>query len=195
MSDCSAFRHLLSLSAAGDLEAAKSSEVRDHVALCQACRDEEACFVVLISSARRAFSLGDALPDDVRQRVAREAAARARRRGWNGLRVPLSAILGPVPRPGILATITAVLIALVVLPLSLPKAARQTAPADSVKVEVATDGKAVRLAWSDGTKTSYTVYKSSDPRPVARAEAHRVRGNVWVDDDPGSAPVVFYRIE
>jgi len=62
-------------------------------------------------------------------------------------------------------------------------------------VVVVADHGVVRLAWSDGRKESYTVYKSQDPRSFARGEAHRVQGNVWTDPDPASSQVIFYRIE
>jgi hypothetical protein len=73
-------------------------------------------------------------------------------------------------------------------------------PADHAVREVTTiqvvaeDGQ-VRLAWSDGVKDSYTVYKSADPRDLTSGEVHFIRGNIWTDRNPGTSPVVFYRIE
>ena len=53
----------------------------------------------------------------------------------------------------------------------------------------------VKLAWSDGTRGAYRVYKSTDPRDLDRAEVHVVKGNVWTDSEAGTGPIVFYRIE
>jgi len=76
------------------------------------------------------------------------------------------------------------------------KAAPTPSQQDEIsKLEVVADRGVVRLAWSDGVKASYTVYKTVDPRLVGRGEAHVVRGNVWVYTHPESSPVVFYRIE
>ena len=57
------------------------------------------------------------------------------------------------------------------------------------------DGPAVRVAWHNGEKGTYTVYKSTDPRAISAGEAHVVRGHVWTDTDPGVSPVIFYRVE
>lgn len=57
------------------------------------------------------------------------------------------------------------------------------------------EGGAVRLAWANGEKEFYTVYKSTDPREFARGEAHVVQGNVWTDKEADSSPVVFYKVE
>ncbi len=53
----------------------------------------------------------------------------------------------------------------------------------------------VRLAWSNGARDGYTVYKSHDPRRLSHAEAHQVDGTIWTDTDSESAPIVYYRIE
>ncbi len=192
MSDCSRYEILLPLSARGDLGERERPAVQAHLAVCQACRDEEAKFLAVISVSRAALVADHELPAFVRSRIAREAAARSARRSW---RLPLP-ILDLKARPGLLATVTAMLVALLVLPVAL-RTGTGGMPAGeaAVRIEVVTDGRTVHLGWSDGTRSSYTVYKSSDPRAVTRGEAHHVRGNAWTDDDPCSSPVIFYTIE
>ena len=192
MSDCSRYKILLPLSARGDLGEREMSAIQAHLAVCQACRDEEAKFLTVISVSRAALVADHELPAFVRGNIAQEAAARSTRGSW---RLPLP-ILDLKARPGLLATVSAMLVALLVLPVALRSGAgNQPAGEAAVKIEVVTDGRTVHLGWSDGTRGSYTVYKSSDPRAVTRGEAHHVRGNAWTDDDPGSSPVVFYAIE
>lgn len=133
------------------------------------------------------------MPEISRRRIAVEAAGQAKHRPWvAGLRG--FGLWSPSPGPGFLATAVAAVIALVLLPVALR---RSPAPyrESAVKVEVESHGSAVLLAWTDGSRDSYTVYKTSDPRNLRRAEVHRVKGNSWVDENPGSSQVVFYRIE
>jgi hypothetical protein len=192
MSDCSRYKILLPLSARGDLGEREIPAIQAHLAVCQACRDEEAKFLSVISVSRAAMAADHELPPFVRSKIAREAAVRSARRSW---RLPLP-ILDLQARPGLLATVTAMLVALLVLPVALRTGGgNQPAGEAAVRIEVVTNGRTVHLGWSDGTRSSYTVYKSSDPRAVTRGEAHRVRGNAWTDNDPESSPVVFYTIE
>jgi hypothetical protein len=74
---------------------------------------------------------------------------------------------------------------------------RVNAPDSSIsKLEVVADRTGtVHLAWSDGEKGSYTIYRMTDPRDLGRAEAHVVKGNAWVDDERDASKVVFYRVE
>ena len=126
----------------------------------------------------------------VRRRVALKAAEATK--GLRGWLHPLPA--EAYPRPGMFAAAAAVVVALALLPITLR---HQGGPGDQgvTKIEVVASQGVVRLAWSDGNKTTYTVYKSQDPRSFARGEAHRVQGNVWTDSDPASSQVIFYRIE
>ena len=98
-------------------------------------------------------------------------------------------------RPATLATGVAVLLALLVLPAVIRQKENRGQPDAVSTISVTTDGPSVRLAWSDGSRYSYTVYKSHDPRVFSRAEAHVIRGDSWVDRDADGAPIVFYRIE
>jgi hypothetical protein len=86
-------------------------------------------------------------------------------------------------------------LALVSLPVALRHSSGPAQNAEISAIQITTDGGVVRLAWSDGSRDSYTVYKSSDPRALGQAEAHVVRGNVWTDSRPQSSQIVFYRIE
>ena len=169
------------------------SRLQAHLSLCEGCRRERARYSAMVGMAKESYKGEYRLPDVVRMRIAREAAERVARRPWSLPMFGLGSWSLP-PRPGLLATLTAATIALVVLPIALRTGSKPAHEA-AVQIQVVNEGGAVRLAWSDGTKSSYTVYKSSDPREVARAEIHRVKGNVWTDEDPGSSPIVFYRIE
>ncbi len=88
----------------------------------------------------------------------------------------------------------AALVALLALPLYVSRVrGRDAGPEEIARISVVAAPGVVRLAWSDGVKPVYTVSKSSDPRTLGRS--YQVRGNVWVDSDPDSSQVVFYRIE
>jgi hypothetical protein len=191
MKTCMRFRPLLPLSAGGDLDAASEQDLRAHLAVCPACNADHLEFIDVISAGRAAFRGDHALPAGLRRRMAAVAAEEARR-------APLWARLVPVPglpgaRPGLaLASAAALLVILVAVPISL-RNRPETAVAERIDMKVQ-DGK-VLLAWSDGARGSYKVSKSSDPRGLSGTEVHTVRGNVWVDTDPESSPIVFYRIE
>jgi len=53
----------------------------------------------------------------------------------------------------------------------------------------------VHLTWADAGKREYRVLKSVSPADFSRAEEHRVKGTHFVDNDPGSGQVVYYRVE
>ena len=91
--------------------------------------------------------------------------------------------------------IAAMVLALVSLPVALRHSSGPAQNAEITTIHLTTDGGVVRLAWSDGSRDTYTIYKSSDPRALGQAEAYVVKGNVWTDSRPESAPIVFYRIE
>lgn len=94
-----------------------------------------------------------------------------------------------------LAAATAVLVALVALPVGFMD--RPDTPGGGAvrELEVVAQDGVVRLAWRDGEKETYRVYKSDDPRSFSGADAYTVWGNVWTDQDPGSSQIVYYRIE
>ena len=192
MSECSKIKSLVSLAAGDDLPADETGRVRRHLAVCPSCRAEESVVSELVLAARSAGRADFQLPDSVRQRIALEAAGsavRGRSVSWLPVRVLL------MPRYRLMTAAAACLVALLV-PLALRHQAQLSSRADGVtRIEVVADQGVVRLAWSDGQKASYTVLKTSDPRNVSAGETHVVRGNVWVDRQPDSSPVVFYRVE
>jgi len=89
----------------------------------------------------------------------------------------------------------ALLVALLAMPFLAHRGLGPAREDGAVKIQVVVKDGAVRLAWSDGKRDSYTVYKSSDPRSFSRGEARVVRSNVWTDTHPASSPIVFYRID
>ncbi len=167
-----------------------------HLSGCTACREEQADFLLLMETSRKATLRAYPIADAVRNAVVREAAERAARGTWTSrLRVPVFAPV--VPRPGWMAAAAAVLVALLTLPALLR---REPVPSPEggrgvAKLRVMTEAGQVRIAWTDGRKGTYTVYKSDSPRDFSRKDAHVVSGTAWTDTDPGSSPVVFYRVE
>ena len=195
MNRCEKVRSLLALSAGGDLEAKESQVVSRHLSECDACREEQAAFSRLMGAARAVSRDDLRLHPATRARIVREASAHAVRRPrfWG---VPL-AILQVPHRPAMFAAAAGLLVALATLPVLLhDRSGTAGRKGDGVtKIQVVSENGFVTLAWSNGHKNSYTVYKSSDPRDSSRAEAHTVRGNIWTDTEPDRSPVVFYRVE
>jgi len=148
-------------------------------------------FTQVISLAREQLAIDYSLPESVRRSIARQAADGASRTFW-----PLLAPSFVLPRPGIMAVAAACLLALVAIPVAFR--GRALAPPDRAeitRIDVVSEGGEVRLAWVDGEKEFYTVYKSTDPREFASGEAHVVQGNVWTDKEADSSPIVFYKVE
>lgn len=192
MKDCDSIRQLLPLNAGGDLEATDSRRIELHLEICPACRAEESRFAALIALAGTSWETGDRLPAPVRERIAVEAAENARAI-LSAFRVPLFATVTPGGGP--IVALAAVLIALVALPLVLRNGGTAFREEPGLEIEVVAEGGTVKLAWRDGERDSYTVFKSDNPRDFNRGEVYPVRGNVWIDTDPDSSTVVFYRIK
>jgi hypothetical protein len=193
MIQCSKIRPLLALSAGGDLGKKDDLKVSLHLAGCSGCREEAAEFASMIRLAGRAGAVQFELPTGVRNRIALEAAGRARRGVWV---FPFPASLAFSGRPTLLAAAGALLAGLLSLPIlmrAVPGTPRHGT--EVTRIDVMADAGVVRLAWSDGKKSSYRVYKSPDPRDFSKGQVHLVRGNVWTDAEPGSARIVFYRID
>jgi len=125
-----------------------------------------------------------------RERIIAQAAARAGGPAWR-LHLPVLAL---IERPGLVAA-AAVLVVLAVLPAAFRMDLVRERHAEVTSMEVVAEGGMVRIAWRDGSRDSYTVYKSDDPRSFSKGEAHVVRGNVWTDPNPDSSRVIFYQIE
>jgi anti-sigma factor RsiW len=192
MSICDRVRPLLPLYCGGDLLDGESSAVAEHLASCLACSTEAIEYKVLVASARMTPP-SQGMPAALRRRIAEEAAANARRSRWRALLPPFVQGIPAMRLAGAMAA--AALLAAVVLPVAL-RDSRKGLPNQAVtRIDVVRDGGVVRLAWSDGRKETYTVYKSHNPREFSAEEAHVVRGNVWTDESPETSQVVFYRIE
>ena len=191
MKSCDRVRPLLPLFSGGELSEIEFRNVEIHLGRCDACREEGEAFSRVINAAKLAGSMEHRLPLAIRHRIASEAAERASRRPW-GLPLPGFSLAA---HPGLLAGAAAVLLALVALPVALRQGSAPARRAAVSSIEITTDGGVVRLAWSDGNRDAYKVYKSTDPRDLGRGEVHLVKGNVWTDRMPGSSPIVYYSIE
>jgi len=64
-----------------------------------------------------------------------------------------------------------------------------------VDVRVARHGKGVVVTWQGDPSGEYVVYRCTSPRFDACSTAGVVRGDRWVDREPGRAPIVFYKVE
>jgi hypothetical protein len=99
--------------------------------------------------------------------------------------------------PAIAAIVPVVLLAVAVaIPLAFRSSETRRTDAEApVRIDMKVEGDGIRLAWQDGRPRPYKVYKSSDPRHLGRGQGHLVQGNQWVDSEPDTAPIVFYRVE
>ncbi len=105
-------------------------------------------------------------------------------------------VLANPARAAIFSVAATLFAGLVTLPLMHQHWLSPTGSGEVRAIRVVAEGGVVKLAWSDGEKASYTVYKATDPHPFAQAEIHTVNGRTtWTDKDPSSAAIVFYRIE
>jgi anti-sigma factor RsiW len=175
----------------GELADEASRGVSDHLAACAACRGEVYEYKELVSVSRATLMAEKSLAPAVVARVSRQAAEAVTHPSWWRLLIPLQA------SPALVAAVPAMV---VVLALGIGFAARSGRPAESTpqipsRLDMQVEAKGVRLAWSDGRGKAYKVYKTSDPRLLGRGQGTVVRGNQWLDQDPDSSPVVFYRVE
>jgi anti-sigma factor RsiW len=194
MKTCDSIRAMLPLSAGGDLDPRERERVSEHLSGCASCREEEGRFKAVISTSRAAYSERLELTAMARNRIAISAAELARSRSWASRLL----LWNFTRHPGLMATAAALLVAVVAMPVMVRDGRNHGVGGgnESLTIEVrAADDGAVRLAWSDGDRGSYTVYKSHDPRLLTHAESHQVAGNIWTDTDPESARFVYYRIE
>ena len=191
MTACPENRRVLEQHAGGRVRPGAEAAVRDHIAGCGECRRAVADYAYVVDQARAAFPAKLALNDFVRTRVARNAASDALRAPW----WRRLAVLPQTPAWGAVAP--ALMVALVVsVPLALRRAPAPIAQGEGpTRIEMQANGGAVSLAWSDGDGKAYKVYKSSDPRRLGQGRPEIVKGNQWVDENPESSQVVFYRVE
>ncbi|HEV8701855.1 MAG TPA: zf-HC2 domain-containing protein [Candidatus Polarisedimenticolia bacterium] len=191
MKRCRDFNALLPLYSGGELSEAENLEVKGHLARCAACREEEEQFTQVIGIARQAGSGEYRIPEMVANRIALEASSRPSRRPW-GFPVPSFSLSA---HPGLLAGAVAFVFILAALPIAMRDVNRPIRQTGVSVLDITADGGVVRLAWSDGSRDLYRVYKSTDPRDMGQSEVHVVRGNVWTDKRSESSPIVYYRIE
>ena len=191
MNGCRAFKPLLPLFSGGELSESEQVSVEAHLVRCGDCRQEEATYSQVIRIASRVSASEHRIPEAIGKRIVIEAAARASRRPW-GFPVPTFSLSG---HRGLLAGAAAVVLALVALPVVMRHGTGPVRQNEVSALDITTDGGVVRLAWSDGSRDSYRVYKSADPQALGQSEVHVVRGNVWTDNRPESSPIVYYRIE
>jgi hypothetical protein len=191
MKSCRSFQTLLPIYSGGELTEAEHQSVELHLARCTACRDEEATFSQVIDIAKNASLSEYRIPSIVRNRIALSAAERVSRRPW-GLSVPMFSLSA---RPGLLAAAAVVVLTLVALPVTQRQGSGPASQPDVAVLDITSDGGVVKLAWSDGSRDSYRVYKSTDPRVMGQSEVHVVRGHAWTDTRPESAAIVYYRID
>jgi anti-sigma factor RsiW len=185
---------MLPLYAGGDVAEREACVVEEHLQDCPSCRKELETFKAVISAGRRKYDNTHQLEGVVRSRIAFHAASDVKA-ARHPFRAPLFALAS---RPaGLLApAAAAMVIALIALPIALrERIATQESAEQVMKIEVVAEPGAVKLAWSDGPRSSYTVYKSDNPRIFGSHDAHVVKGNVWVDQAPETSPIVFYKIE
>ncbi len=190
MMTCTDIRPLLPFSEGGEVTPEQSRAIGEHLASCSSCRSESVDYSELMTIGKKISQQEYRLSDSVRRKISREAAERAVRGTWG------FPIFADHALPAWMVSAAAVVVVAALTAGLWMKAGSAPAGREEIsRLEVVADRGVVRLAWSDGVKASYTVYKTVDPRLVGRGEAHVVRGNVWVDTHPESSPVVFYRIE
>jgi hypothetical protein len=193
MVTCPQIESLLPLFAGDDLPERDATLVRGHLAGCVSCRSSSLQYIGSISLIKNELASDSSLPELVRRRVVMDAVRNQRGFGiWQALRARLASVHAG---PGLLAASTALVLALVAIPVARQHHATDQPGESTMALEVVADAQGVRLAWSNGSRDAYTVYKSDDPREFPAAEAHVVRGNVWVDEGVESAPIVYYKIE
>jgi hypothetical protein len=98
----------------------------------------------------------------------------------------------------VLAAAVPAMVALLALGIGLAVRSGRTAdsgPQTPARLDMQVEAKGVRLAWTDGRGRAYKVYKTSDPRLLGRGKGTVVQGNQWLDQEPDSSPIVFYRVE
>jgi hypothetical protein len=191
MTTCRETRAILDIHAGGRARWEGQDALREHLAGCVPCRHAVSDYTFVVGQARAVFPAGGGLNDFVRTRLARQAADETARAPWWRRLVPAG------HTPTWAAVAPALVVALVVtLPLALR---HQPSPVASGEVPVRLDMQAhdgaVSVAWSDGKGKAYRVYKSSDPRRLGQGQPEVVNGNQWVDENPESSQIVFYRVE
>jgi anti-sigma factor RsiW len=189
MKSCRRFEGSLAAKAAGELSGRRFEALEAHLTGCAGCRETVGQYQAMRQAVKQEglFAAGSlTLPEHTISRIAHRAAERPAM-GW------LMALR--FARPVAAVVPAALLIALVSLPLVRPTRPVSRASDEPERLDVRFAGGQVRLAWSDGRERPYRVFKSSDPRRLGQGQGQLVKGNEWVDRNPGPGEIVFYRVE
>jgi predicted anti-sigma-YlaC factor YlaD len=191
MSTCSQARKHLAEFALGESIGEASRLVTEHLEGCPDCRSEATEYKELMSVSRAALMMEGALSEAAISRISRQAAEAVNRPSWWSRLVPMQ--VTPV-----LAAVVPAMVALLALGIGLAVRSGRTvesSPQTPARLDMQVEANGVRLAWTDGRGRAYKVYKTSDPRLLGRGKGTVVQGNQWLDQEPNSSPVVFYRVE
>ena len=190
MTDCSAYKQALPLFGSDDLDLSRRAAVEAHLRGCPDCAAEAADYEMVVSELKASLAVEAALPAGVIARVASQASEQVLRAPW------WSRLLPPIPVHGWGAAVPAMLLAAVVsVPFLLSHETARPVAQAPVRLDMQLDGNDVKVAWSNGHNRTYRVYKTTDPRLLGSGSGQVVRGHEWVDRDPGSATIVYYRVE
>ena len=190
MTDCAAYKQTLPLFGSDDLGESQRAALEAHLRDCPACYSEVYDYERLVSNLKSALAVEATLPPGAVSRIASQAAESA-------LRPPFwSRLLPPLPVHGWGAAVPAMLLAAVVsVPFLLSHETARPVAQAPVRLDMQVDGCEVKVAWSNGHNRTYRVYKTTDPRLLGSGSGQVVRGHEWVDRDPGTATIVYYRVE
>lgn len=191
MSDCTRFHQLLPLAASDDLDLSMREALEAHLDGCAVCSAEVIETKRLLSDVRMALEIQETLPLGAVTRISTRAAEDIVAAPWWRRLAP------PVPVHGWSAAVPALLLAvLVAAPFVLN---HESVPAPQaqgpVKLDMQVEGDGVRVAWSNGHNRTYKVFKTSNPRLLGSGPAQVVKGHEWVDREPESSTIVYYRVE
>jgi len=191
MSTCLKVKADLAAFAFGESGSEVSRLVSEHLAECPDCCSEVNEFKELVSASRMTLVAEKSLSPFVVSRISRQAAEAAALPVWWRRFVPMHTT--PV-----LAAVVPAMVALLALGIGLAvRSGRSIEPTSQTpaRLDMQVEGDGVRLAWTDGRGRAYKVYKTSDPRLLGRGQGTVVQGNQWLDREPDSSQVVFYRVE
>ena len=190
MTDCAAYKQDLPLFGSDDLDLSRRAAVEIHLKSCAACAAEAADYQDVVSDLKSRLAVEATLPMGVVARLSSRAAEEVLRAPWWSRLVP------PIPVHGWGAAVPAMLLAAVVsVPFLLNHENARPAAQSPVRLDMQVEGDGVKVAWSNGHNRTYRVYKTTDPRLLGSGSGQVVRGHEWVDRNPGSAAIVYYRVE
>jgi len=190
--NCEAATSLIPLAAGGDLPAEDQESLEGHLVDCGHCMTELADYRELLAKSGGSVAFDLQMQPGVRRSIAVTAAAAVTgRRRW----IPRLFPAQPLMRGLLTAAAAVMLLTGIQFSLRTRSGSESLPEPGGAFLEVAAVGNQVQLAWSNGARESYRVFKSHDPRVFTEAEIFEARGNVWTDPDPGSSGIVFYRVE